>query len=303
MSVALEQFDTEHLAIDLRTKRSWRSIKSHVMVSLMFLAFIVILIPLIAVIGTVVSKGAGIVFRDFPAWFTKGIPGRTRVVGPGMGPAIIGTLVITGAASLLAIPLGILGAVYLHEYGRQSKPAKVVRFLANVMTGVPSIVMGLFIYVVFTLRFGLSGVGGSLALACLMLPVVIRSTEEMLRLVPDDLREASYALGTRKGRTVLTIVLPTALPGVVSGCLLAVARSAGEPAPLLFTIGLITKKANLNIFSGANTTLSAQIFRNAGEVLPGPQERGWGAAFTLVAIAFLFTIIARLVTSAYQKRR
>ena len=165
MSVAVDQFDTEHLAIDLRTKRSWRSIKSHVMVSLMFLAFIVILIPLIAVIGTVVSKGAGIVFRDFPAWFTKGIPGRTRVVGPGMGPAIIGTLVITGAASLLAIPLGILGAVYLHEYGRQSKPAKVVRFLANVMTGVPSIVMGLFIYVVFTLRFGLSGLGGALALA------------------------------------------------------------------------------------------------------------------------------------------
>ncbi|MEQ1703974.1 MAG: phosphate ABC transporter permease PstA, partial [Ilumatobacteraceae bacterium] len=235
-------------AADLQAKRSWRSVKSHLMVGLMFVAFLIILVPLIAVLGTVVSKGAGVVFRDFPKWFTEDIPVRTRAVGPGMGPAIIGTLLITGLASAFAIPLGILGAVYLNEYGRQSRPARIIRFLANVMTGVPSIVMGLFVYVVFTLRFGLSGLGGALALSCLMLPVVIRSTEEMLRLVPDHLREASYALGTRKGRTILTVVLPTALPGVVSGCLLAVARAAGETAPLLFTIGLVTS-ANKNVFS------------------------------------------------------
>lgn len=289
-------------ASDLHAKRSWRSVKSQLMVGLMFLAFLIILVPLIAVIGTVVSKGAGIVFRDFPKWFTEDIPVRTRAVGPGMGPAIVGTLLITGLASAFAIPLGILGAVYLHEYGRQSRPARIVRFLANVMTGVPSIVMGLFVYVVFTLRFGLSGLGGALALACLMLPVVIRSTEEMLRLVPDHLREASYALGTRKGRTILTVVLPSALPGVVSGCLLAVARAAGETAPLLFTIGLVTS-TNSNVLSGPNTSLSAQIFRNAGAVLPGPQERGWGAALTLVAITFVFTVIARVVTASYQKRR
>ncbi len=290
------------VAADLHATRSWRSAKSHLMVGSMFVAFLVILVPLVAVIGTVVAKGAGIVFRDFPAWFTDDIPVRTRAVGPGMGPAIIGTLLITGLASALAIPTGILGAVYLHEYGGQSRPARVVRFLANVMTGVPSIVMGLFVYVVFTLRFGLSGLGGALALACLMLPVIIRSTEEMLRLVPGHLREASYALGTRKGRTILTVVLPSALPGVVSGCLLAIARAAGETAPLLFTIGLVTK-TNGNVFSGPNTALSAQIFRNASAVLPGPQERGWGAAFTLVVVTFLFTVLARLVTASYQKRR
>ena len=304
MNSALAERPTEApLTIgDLQTRRSWRNAKSHLMVGLMFVAFLVILVPLVAVIGTVVSRGAGIVLRDFPDWFTSEIPVRRRAVGPGMGPAIVGTLLITLFASLLAIPLGILGAVYLHEYGGQSRSARIVRFLANVMTGVPSIVMGLFVYVVFTINFGLAGVGGSLALACLMLPVVIRSTEEMLRLVPAHLREASYALGTRKGRTILTIVLPSALPGVVSGCLLAIARAAGETAPLLFTIGFVTKM-NTNLFDGPNTTLSYQIFKNASETLRGPQERGWGAAFTLVAITFLFTVIARLVTASYQKRR
>lgn len=302
MSSTLTQPSADITAADLQTRRSWRSTKSQLMVGLMFMAFLVILVPLAAVIGTVVSRGAGIVFRDFPDWFTSEIPVRRRAVGPGMGPAIVGTLLITMFASLLAIPLGILGAVYLHEYGGQSRPARVIRFLSNVMTGVPSIVMGLFVYVVFTINFGLAGVGGSLALACLMLPVVIRSTEEMLRLVPGHLREASYALGTRKGRTILTIVLPSALPGVVSGCLLAIARAAGETAPLLFTIGFVTK-VNTNLFDGPNTTLSYQIFKNASETLAGPQERGWGAAFTLVAITFLFTVLARLVTAAYQKRR
>jgi phosphate transport system permease protein len=272
------------------------------MEGLMVVAFLLVLVPLVLVIGTVLSKGLGVVFRDFPAWFTRKVPVRTRVKGPGMGPAIAGTLLITGVATLLAVPLGILGAVYLHEYGAQSRPARVVRFLSTVMTGVPSIVMGLFVYVVFTLRFGLSGLGGSLALACLMLPVVIRSTEEMLRLVPVHLREASYALGTRKARTVLTVVLPSAAPGVVSGCLLAVARAAGETAPLLFTIGA-AKSFNWNAFSGANTALSYQIFQNAGQVLPGPQERGWGAALTLVAIAFTFTVLARTATAYWQRRR
>ena len=289
-------------APDLRAKRGWRSVKSNIMVGLMFLAFLVILVPLVLVMGSVISRGAAIVFRDFPAWFTDEIPQRTRVKGPGMGPAIVGTVLITATAALIAVPLGILGAVYLHEYGRQSKPARVVRFLSTVMTGVPSIVMGLFIYVIFTLRFGLSGLGGSLALACLMLPVVIRSTEEMLRLVPDHLREASYALGTRKARTVTTVVLPSAAPGIVSGCLLAVARAAGETAPLLFTIGA-AKKFNWNVLSGENTSLSYQIFQNAFAPQAGPQERGWGAAFTLVAITFLFTVLARVITARYQKRR
>ncbi len=288
--------------VDLRAKGGWRAAKSNIMVGLMFVAFLAILVPLVFVLGTVISKGAGIVFKDFPAWFTKDVPVRTRATGPGMGPAIVGTLVITAVAAALAVPLGILGAVYLHEYGGPSRTARMVRFLSNVMTGVPSIVMGLFVYVIFTLRFGLSGLGGSLALSCLMLPVIIRSTEEMLRLVPGHLREASYALGTRKARTITTVVLPAALPGIVSGCLLAIARAAGETAPLLFTIGIVSKR-NWNVFSGPNTSLSYQIFRNASAVQSGPQERGWGAALTLVAITFLFTVIARVVTARFHRRR
>lgn len=288
--------------IDLRRQRSWRSAKSNIMVALMALAFLVVLVPIVLVVVTVVSKGAGAVFGEFPAWFTDDIPIQQRTKGPGMAPAIIGTLLITGLASVLAIPLGVLGAVYLNEYGKQSPLAKVVRFLATVMTGVPSIVMGLFVYSVFTLRFGLSGLGGALALACLMLPVVIRSTEEILRLVPDHLREASYALGTSKSRTILTVVMPTALPGTVSGCLLAVARAAGETAPLLFTIGFVTA-ANPNVLSGPNIALPYRIFRDAISPFPGAQERAWGAALTLISITFLFTVVARVVTSAYQKRR
>jgi phosphate transport system permease protein len=289
------------IAPDLRAKRGWRSTKSQIMTALMFTAFLVVLVPLVFVIGTVISKGGGVVFRHFPAWFSTDIPTRSRAVGAGMGPAIVGTIVITLAAALVAVPLGILGAIYLHEYGGNSRMAKVVRFLANVMTGVPSIVMGLFVYVLFTLHFGSRGLGGALALSCLMLPVVIRSTEEMLRLVPGHLREASYALGTKKARTILTVVLPSALPGIVSGCLLAVARAAGETAPLLFTIGVVTKR-NWNVFSGPTTSLSYQIFTNASQTLPGPQERGWGAALTLVALTFLFTIVARVVTARYQRR-
>ena len=154
-----------------------------------------------------------------------------------MGPAIVGTLMITGMATLIAVPLGVMGAIYLHEYGGQCTFARLVRFMAMVMTGVPSIVMGLFIYVVWTLNFKLQGFGGALALACLMLPIVINASEQMLKLVPNELREASYALGATKARTVLTIVLPAASSGIVSGSLLAVARAAGETAPLLFTIG------------------------------------------------------------------
>ena len=300
MSIATVDRPVE--APDLHSRRTWRSTKSQLMVALMFLAFLVILVPLVFVIGSVIMRGAAIVFRDFPAWFTSTIPVRERAEGPGMGPAIVGTILITATAAAIAIPLGVLGAVYLHEYGKQSKPARTIRFLSTVMTGVPSIVMGLFVYVIFTLRFGLSGLGGSLALSCLMLPVVIRSSEEMLRLVPDHLREASYALGTRKARTITSVVLPSAAPRVVSGCLLAIARAAGETAPLLFTIGA-AKNFNWNVFSGPNSALSYQIFQNAFSSKLPAQERGWGAAFTLVALAFLFTIIARIITGRYQKRR
>ena len=138
------------------------------------------------------------------------------------------------------MPLGVLGAIYLNEYGGNRPLARLIGFMSDVMTGVPSIIMGLFIFTIWVLHFGYSGLAGAFALGCLMLPIVIRSTYEMLRLVPDPLREASYALGATKARVTVTVVLPTALGGIVSGALLAVARAAGETAPLLFTIGLGT---------------------------------------------------------------
>jgi phosphate transport system permease protein len=217
-----------------------------------------------------------------------------------MGPAIAGTLVITGLATVITVPLGVLGAVYINEYGGRGPLARVIRFMADVMTGVPSVVMGLFLFSIWVLHFGASGLAGALALGCLMLPVVIRSSEEMLKLVPDPLREASYALGATKARVTLTVVLPAALSGIVSGCLLAVARAAGETAPLLFTI-LTVFSTNWDVFSGANTALPTQIFANASQPYAGAQARGWGAALTLVVIAFIFMIAARVVTALFTR--
>src|SRR5205823_9020807 len=190
-------------------------------------------------------------------FLTGNIPPNVLPLGTGgMGPAIVGTLVITALAAVMAVPLGILGAIYINEYGGTGWLARFVRFMADVMTGVPSIIMGLFIFSIWVLHFGYSGLAGAFALACLMLPVVIRSSEEMLKLVPDPLREASYALGATKSRVTLTVVLPAAIGGIVSGALLAIARAAGETAPLLFTILTVTSY-NTNVFSGANTALSA----------------------------------------------
>jgi phosphate transport system permease protein len=295
-------------AIDLSRRRDWRTAKNDVMTVVLGLAVVAIAIPLALVVWSVIEKGARVAFEAFPDFFTKDIPVISRKPGPGMGPAIMGTLLCTGGATLIAVPLGILGAVYLHEYGGRSPLARLVRFMAMVMTGVPSIVMGLFVYVVWTLRFGYSAFGGALALACLMLPVVIGSTEQMLKLVPNQLREASFALGARKSRVIVGVVLPAALPGIVSGALLAIARAAGETAPLLFAVGaahewlqhdVVSFFANLrhDFFGEPNTALSVQIFGNATSAFAPAQDRAWGAALTLVALAFLFTLVARLFTA------
>jgi phosphate transport system permease protein len=159
--------------------------------------------------------------------------------------------------------------------------------------------MGLFIYTIWVLQFGLSGFAGSLALACLMLPIVIRSTEEILRLVPAGLREASMALGASRARTIVTVVLPAAISGITSGSLLAVARAAGETAPLLFTIGA-ARQVNTQVFNGANTALSTQIFRNAQLPFVGAQQRAWGAALTLIVLVVVLTILARIVTKRFS---
>lgn len=290
------------LALRLEPRVSWRTVKNNIMTALMVGAFVTITIPLIAILYSLISRGAAVASHDFPAFFTETIPVVSRRAGPGMGPAILGTLLCTGGATLIAVPLGILGAIYLYEYGRASKFAKLVRFMAMVMTGVPSIVMGLFVYVLWTMRFGYSGFGGALALACLMLPIVIGATEQMLKLVPDHLREAAFALGARKSRVILTVVLPAALPGIMSGCLLAVARAAGETAPLLFTIGAATAY-NPHLLTDANTALSVQIFGNATSSFVAAQDRAWGAALTLVVLTFLLTVIARVVSARFAARR
>jgi phosphate transport system permease protein len=264
-------------------------------------AFLAVMIQLALIVYQVVSKGIGVISTGF---LTDEIQISARREGGGMGPAIVGTLLMTIAATAMAVPLGILAAVYLNEYSANGRLGRVVRFMATVMTGVPSIVMGLFVFVVYTLNFGLDAFGGALALAALMLPIIIRSTEEMLKLVPNALREASAALGTRKSRTTLTVVLPAALPGVVSGCLLAVARAAGETAPVLFVVGAsAARTTNWDLFNGLNTTLSAQIFNNANSPFAPAQDRAWGAALTLLVLAFLVTLVARLVTARFALKR
>jgi len=291
---------TTRPGIELREPGGWRRAKNQVMIGGMWVAFAAALIPLGFVLVTVVSKGAHAISWQF---LTNGTipPNILPVTEGGMGAAIVGTLEITAFAALLAIPLGVLGAVYISEYrDRHRWLTHLISFMADVMTGVPSIVMGLFIFTIWVLYFGYSGFAGSLALACLMLPTVIRSSYEMLRLVPDSLRQGSYALGATKSRVTLTVVLPAAIGGIVSGALLAVARAAGETAPLLFTI-LTVEQTNSNLFSGANTALSTQIFANATSPFVGAEARAWGAALTLIAIAFILMIAARIVTARFTR--
>jgi phosphate transport system permease protein len=285
--------------LDLREPAGWRRTSNRIATVLMVLAFVVVIIPLGFVLYTVIARGASIISGSF---LTSQIPPEVAPANVGgLGPAVAGTLVITGLATVMAVPLGVLGAVYLNEYGGNGWVARLIGFFSDVMTGVPSIIMGLFIFSIWVLHFGFSGLAGAFALGCLMLPIVIRSTYEMLRLVPDSLREGSYALGATKARVTLTVVLPAAIGGIVSGALLAVARASGETAPLLFTILSGITVVNWNVFSGANTSLSFQIFSNASSPYVGSQARGWGAALTLIAIAFILMIISRVITARFAR--
>ena len=284
--------------VDLRESRGWRRAKNQIMTTLMVTSFVVVLIPLGFVLFTVIAKGASAISWSF---LTGSIPPVVAPVGVGgIGPAIVGTIEITALATLMAVPLGILGAIYLNEYGGRNPLAAFLGFMSDVMTGVPSIIMGLFIFTIWVLHFGFSGFAGALALGCLMLPIVIRSTYEMLKLVPDALREGSYALGATKARVTMTVVLPAAIGGIVSGAMLAVARAVGETAPLLFTILTVTT-VNKNVFSGANTSLPSQIFVNASSAFVGAQARGWGAALTLIVMAFVLMVVARFITARFSR--
>ena len=291
--------------VSLNNRRISPARRARNMAAIMWMigAVIVALIPLFAIIEYVVLKGWTVVSTNFPHFFNDALPLVTTDEGGGIRPAIMGTLMMTGAAAAMSIPLGIFGAIYLNEYGRGKKLANFIRFFAEVMSGVPSIVMGLFIVTIYTLRSGYSGFGGAMALACLMLPIVIRSSEEMLKLVPDELRQASLGLGCPQWRTIVSVVLPAAAPGIISGAMLAIARAAGETAPLLFTIGIVSR-TNFDLFNGPNTALPQQIYTNAtAGPVPAPHARAWGAALTLIAIVMLCSLLARFIAARFAKLR
>jgi phosphate transport system permease protein len=250
------------------------------------------LIPLVLVVYYVLRKGLGAWSWSF---FTTDPTGNFLGDPGGIKSALLGTIEIVVLASVIAIPIGIGVALYLVEYGKQGKLAYAIRYFVDVMTGVPSIVFGLFVYVTLVVGSGYAAWKGSVALALLMLPVVARSAEVVLLLVPDSLREAALALGTPRWRVVLRIVLPTAASGLVTGALLAVARAAGETAPLLFTASLVNG-TNFSLGKPTNS-LPLQIFSDVQQAQDRLQERAWGAALTLVALILLLTLFARLLAS------
>ena len=252
------------------------------------------LVPLVLVLYYVGNKGLGTWSWSF---FTTDPTGNFLGSPGGIKSAILGTIEIVALATAIAVPLGIGVALYLVEYGRESRFAAVVRYFVDVMTGVPSIVFGLFIYITLILSGGVGGFAGwkgSLALALLMLPIVTRSAEVVLTLVPDSLREAALALGAPRWRVVGRIVLPTALPGLVTGSLLAIARAAGETAPLLFT-STLALATTLNLGTQMNS-LPAVIFADVGQAQDRLVRVAWGAALTLVLMILVLTTLARLIS-------
>jgi phosphate transport system permease protein len=265
-----------------------------------------LLLVMIATVGLLVwvlayVAGQGLKYLG-PEFLTQTPPGNPSEPGGGFLNGIIGSLITTGIATVLSVPVGAAAAIYLVEYG--GRLARVTRFLTDILVGVPTIVTGALVYAVWVVLFGFSGIAGGIALALVMLPLVIRSTDEMLRLVPRDLREASLALGVTRARTILVIVLPTASSGIITGVMLAFARAMGETAPLLLTA------LGNDLFIELNptkrmSTLSLQIFGNAITGFKAAQARAWAGALTLVVLVLLFTVAARLIArrSRVSRRR
>lgn len=258
----------------------------------------VLLLVMIATVGVLIwvlayVAGQGLKYLG-PQFLTQTPPGNPSEAGGGFLNGIIGSLIITGIATLLSVPVGVAAAVYLVEYG--GRLARTARFLTDILVGVPTIVTGALVYAMWVVFFGFSGIAGGIALGLVMLPLIIRTTEEMLRLVPRDLRDASLALGVTKARTILSIVLPTASSGIITGVMLAVARALGETAPLLLTALGNDLFVELNP-TQRMSTLSLQIFGNAITGFRAAQARAWAGALTLVVMVLLFSVAARLITS------
>jgi phosphate transport system permease protein len=296
MSTTLDAPDQPAVPEAFRSVSTSRKIKNQLATVLVSLAFLIAVIPLVWLIISVLVKGLpAIVSVD---WWTKSLSGVTPdEVKGGVYHAIIGTLIQALIAGIFAVPIGIGAAVYLTEYGR-GRLARVTSFMVDILSGVPSIVAALFIFALFISIGGLSQSGFlvGLALVLLMLPVVIRNTEEMLRLVPDELREASYALGIPKWKTILRIVLPTALSGTVTGIMLAFARVMGETAPVLVLVGY-ARAINFDPFNGNQASLPLLIYTELGtNPSAAGQLRIWGGALTLILIVMVFQLIASLIS-------
>jgi phosphate transport system permease protein len=271
-----------------------RRIENNVATMFFLASFVIALVPLIWVLSVVIARGWYAVTRS--GWWTHSLHGvLPEEFAGGVYHALYGTVVQAGVATILAVPLGLMTAVYLVEYG-DGRLARVTTFMVDVLAGVPSIVAALFIFSLWivTMGFEQSAFAVSLALVLLMLPVVVRSAEEMLRLVPDELREASYALGIRKWTTIVRIVIPIAMPGIVSGVLLSIARVIGETAPVLVLVGY-SRSINFDIFNGNMASLPLLIYTE----LTNPEHAGflriWGAALTLIIIVAVINITAAAI--------
>ncbi|PEG62214.1 phosphate ABC transporter permease PstA [Mycolicibacterium boenickei] len=283
-----------------------RKLTNHFATVLVTLSLLVALIPLVWVLYSVIVRGWAAL--SSPTWFTNSQAGMTTfTAGGGAYHAIIGTLLQGLVCSLISIPIGVMVGVYLVEYGGGTRLGKITTFMVDILTGVPSIVAALFIYALWvaTLGFGRSGFAVSLALVLLMIPVIVRATEEMLRIVPMDLREASYALGVPKWKTIVRIVIPTALSGIVTGIMLALARVMGETAPLLILVGY-AQAMNFDMFGGFMGSLPGmmydQISAGAG-ANPVPTDRLWGAALTLILLVALLNVGARAVAKFFSPKK
>ena len=280
-----------------------RQARDRLMTSLVATAFIIALLPLVSLIFTVLANGLP---RFDIAFFSQSM---RNVVGEGGGAlhAIVGTLIITGFAALMSVPVGLMTAIYLVEYGR-GKLARAITFFVDVMTGIPSIVAGLFAFAFFSLVFNDPGIrfglGGAVALSLLMVPVVVRSSEEMLKLVPNELREASYALGVPKWLTILKIVIPTSLAGITTGVTLAISRVIGETAPLLIIAGF-TASMNYNLFEEKMMSLPVCVYtqyQNPGSDIQPYLDRAWAGALTLIVIVMILNLVARLIARIFSPK-
>ena len=284
-------------------RRKLTNLAATVLVSL---SVLVAVIPLIWVLYSVISKGAKMVLDS--TWWTNSQAGMTAfAAGGGSYHALVGTLLQGLVCAAISIPIGVFVGIYLVEYGGGTRLGKVATFMVDILTGVPSIVAALFIYALWvaTLGFQRSGFAVSLALVLLMIPVIVRSTEEMLRIVPMDLREASYALGVPKWKTIARIVIPTALSGIVTGIMLSLARVMGETAPLLILVGY-SQSMNFNMFSGFMGSLPGMMYdqTSAGAgANPVPTDRLWGAALTLILLIAVLNIGARFLAKFFAPKK